>query len=108
MSRSRRNDQCDVADRQAAHPVNSCNRMNVVLLRNRRAHTRQQLQRTRMSRVLEPVNRATAMMVAHTTHEQYEPARRGVVQRAKNLVHAQRPVAYIDKTDSRMGHEREG
>lgn len=44
-----------------------------------------------MSRVLEPVNRATAIMVAHTTHEQYDPARRGV-------------VAYIDKTDSRMGH----
>ncbi len=57
-----------------------------------------------MSRVLEPVNRATAIMVAHTTHEQYDPARRGVVQRAKNLVHAQRLVAYIDKTDSRMGH----
>ncbi len=39
MSRSRRNHHCDVSDRQAAHPVNSCNPMNVELLRNA-AHTR--------------------------------------------------------------------
>ena len=79
MSRGRRNYDSGVSDRQRPHTVNSCNAIHVVLLRNRRAHVCQVLQRSRMSRVLEPVNRATAVVVAYAPDEQYEPARRGIV-----------------------------
>lgn len=58
-----------------------------------------------MSRVFEPVHRATAIVIAHTTHEKYESARRSVVERTKNLVHAQRRIPDVNETDSRMRHE---